>query len=92
MDLREKFKKEKGFGVMAIRQDYAGQRPYEDGFCDDYVEWLESKVKNQSISISQQRELLIDFCEAYVQWKFEYPEDPDDTESIVDWYMEVKDN
>jgi len=44
MDLREKFKKEKGFSVMAIRQDYADQSPYEDGFCDEYVEWLESKV------------------------------------------------
>jgi hypothetical protein len=62
MDLREKFKKEKGYGVMAVRQDYSGQRPYEDGFCDDYVEWLESKVKNLSISIvSQRRELLLAF-------------------------------
>ena len=62
MDLREKFKKEKGYGVMAIRQDYAGQRPYEDGFCEEYVEWLESKVKNLSISIvSQRSELLLAF-------------------------------
>ena len=62
MDLREKFKKEKGYGVMAVRQDYAGQRPYEDGFCDDYVEWLEAKVKNLSISIVIQRsELLLAF-------------------------------
>ena len=62
MDLREKFKKEKGYGVMAFRQDYAGQRPYEDGFCDDYVEWLEAKVKNLSISIvSQRSELLLAF-------------------------------
>ena len=45
MDLREEFKKENGYGVMAVRQDYAGQRPYEDGFCDEYVEWLEAKVK-----------------------------------------------
>ena len=62
MDLREKFKKEKGFSVMAVRQDYAGQRPYEDGFCDEYVEWLEAKVKNLSISIvSQRSELLLAF-------------------------------
>lgn len=62
MDLREKFKKEKGYGVMAVRQDYAGQRPYEDGFCDDYVEWLEAKFKNLSISIvSQRSELLLAF-------------------------------
>ena len=62
MDLREKFKKEKGYGVMAVRQDYAGQRPYEDGFCDDYVEWLEDKVINLSISIvSQRSELLLAF-------------------------------
>lgn len=64
MDLREKFKKEKGYGVMAVRQDYAGQRPYEDGFCDEYVEWLESKVKNLSISIvSQRSELLLAFLD-----------------------------
>lgn len=39
--------------------------------------------------VSQQRELLIDFCEVYAQGQFE---DPDDTEGIVDWYMRVKDN
>ncbi len=62
MDLREKFKKENGYGVMAVRQDYAGQTPYEDGFCDEYVEWLEAKVKNLSISIvSQRSELLLAF-------------------------------
>ena len=49
MDLREEFKKENGYGVMAVRQDYAGQRPYEDGFCDEYVEWLEAKVKKLSL-------------------------------------------
>ena len=45
MEIREEFKKENGYGVMAVRQNYAGQRPYEDGFCDEYVEWLEAKVK-----------------------------------------------
>jgi len=49
MDLREQFEKENGFGVMAIRQDYAGQTPYEDGFCDEYVEWLENKLNNDDI-------------------------------------------
>jgi len=44
MKLREEFEKENGFGVMAVRQDYAGQTPYEDGFCDEYVEWLEDKL------------------------------------------------
>jgi len=39
--------------------------------------------------VSQQRELLIDFCEVYADGKFE---DPDDTEGIVDWYLRVKDN
>ena len=67
MDLREEFKKENGYGVMAVRQDYAGQRPYEDGFCDEYVEWLEAKVKKLSLhNVSQQRELfdaILDFTE-----------------------------
>lgn len=59
MELREKYKKETGYSVMAVRQDYAGQRPYEDGFCDEYVEWLESKVKIFSLSgVSQRSELL----------------------------------
>lgn len=54
MDLREEFKKENGYGVMAVRQDYAGQRPYEDGFCDEYVEWLEAKVKKLTIPVVMQ--------------------------------------
>ena len=34
----------------------------ENGFCDEYVEWLEAKVKNLSISIvSQRSELLLAF-------------------------------
>ena len=48
INLREEFKKENGYGVMAFRQDYSGQKPYEDGFCDEYVEWLEAKVKSLS--------------------------------------------
>ncbi len=59
MELREKFKKETGDSVMAYRQDYGGQTPYEDGFNDEYVEWLESKVKNLSLcAVSQRSELL----------------------------------
>ncbi len=59
MELREKFKKETECSVMAYRQDYGGQRPYEDGFCDEYVKWLESKVKNLSLcAVSQRSELL----------------------------------
>lgn len=59
MELREKFKKETECSVMAYRQDYGGQTPYEDGFCDEYVEWLESKVKNLSLcAVSQRSELL----------------------------------
>lgn len=49
MKLREKFKKETGFTAIAYRQDYGGQKPYEDGFADEYVEWLESKVENLSL-------------------------------------------
>tara|TARA_R110000824_G_C14969476_1_gene652925 strand:+ start:502 stop:765 length:264 start_codon:yes stop_codon:yes gene_type:complete len=59
MELREKYEKENGHNVYAYRQDYAGARPYQDGFNDEYVEWLESKVKNLSLcAVSQQSELL----------------------------------
>jgi len=50
MELREKFEKEKGHNVYAYRQEYAGAKVEEDGFNDDYVEWLESKVKIFSLS------------------------------------------
>jgi hypothetical protein len=59
MELREKYEKENGHNVYAYRQDYAGARPYQDGFNDEYVEWLESKVKNLSLcAVSQRSELL----------------------------------
>ena len=65
MDLREEFKKENGYGVMAVRQDYAGQRPYEDGFCDEYVEWLEAKVKKLSLHNVSKRYSEKDMDNAY---------------------------
>ena len=46
MDLRKQFEEEKGHDCYAYRQDYAGSHQYQDGFSDDYVEWLESKVNN----------------------------------------------
>ena len=46
MDLQKEFEKEKGYDCFAYRQDYAGANQYKDGFNDDYVEWLESKVNN----------------------------------------------
>lgn len=59
MELREKFEKENRYNVYAYRQDYAGQRPYQNGFNDEYVEWLESKFKNLSLcAVSQRSELL----------------------------------
>ena len=59
MELREKYEKENGHNVYAYRQDYAGARPYQNGFNDEYVEWLESKVKNLSLcAVSQRSELL----------------------------------
>lgn len=62
MELREKYEKENGHNVYAYRQDYAGARPYQDGFNDEYVEWLESKVKNLSLcAVSQRSELLLDY-------------------------------
>ena len=38
--------------------------------------------------VSQQRELLIDFCQVYAEGNF----DGADDETIVDWYLKVKDN
>ncbi len=59
MELRKKFEEEKGFNVYAYRQEYAGASVEKDGFNDDYVEWLESKVKIFSLSgVSQRSELL----------------------------------
>ena len=46
MDLQKEFEKEKGYDCFVYRQDYAGAHQYKDGFSDDYVEWLESKVNN----------------------------------------------
>lgn len=58
-----------------------------DGCFEDMAEEI---VKLFAIpDVSQQRELLIDFCEVYAEGQFE---DPDDIEGIVDWYMKVKDN
>ena len=59
MDLKQKFKKDKGFDVYAYRQEYAGANVNKDGFNDSYVEWLENKVKILSLSgVSQRSELL----------------------------------
>ena len=38
--------------------------------------------------VSQQRVLLIDFCQVYAEGNF----DGADDETIVDWYLKVKDN
>ena len=59
MDLKQKFEEDKGFDVYAYRQEYAGASVNKDGFNDDYVEWLENKVKILSLSgVSQRSELL----------------------------------
>ena len=68
MDLREEFKKENGYGVMAVRQDYAGQRPYEDGFCDEYVEWLEAKVEKLSLHNVSNRYSIEDIEKCVENW------------------------
>jgi hypothetical protein len=49
MNLREEFEKEKGYDCYAYSQDYAGAEQYKDGFNDEYVEWLESKVNNVAL-------------------------------------------
>jgi hypothetical protein len=49
MDLRKEYKEETKYDCVAYTQDYAGARPYQDGFTDEYVEWLENKVKKLTI-------------------------------------------
>ena len=46
MDLRKEFEKEKEHDCYAYLQKYAGANREQDGFNDEYVEWLESKVNN----------------------------------------------
>ena len=53
MDLREQYKKEKDYDCYAYRQDYAGAKMYQDGYSDEYVEWLESKVNVTLGSVSK---------------------------------------
>lgn len=65
MKLKEQFEKETGFSAMALRQDYAGQTAYEDGVCDEYVEWLETKVKNLDMHNIGNRFSAADIEKAY---------------------------
>ena len=46
MDLRKEFEKERGHDCYAYLQKYAGANKEQDGFNDEYVEWLESKVNS----------------------------------------------
>lgn len=81
MELREKFEKENGHNVYAYRQDYAGARPYQDGFNDEYVEWLENKVQNLSLcAVSQRNELLT----AFLKWYWQNVDGRPSDESISD--------
>jgi hypothetical protein len=52
---------------MDLREEFKK----EDGFCDEYVECLEAKVKKLSLhNVSQQRELLLAFLEFYHNPKY----------------------
>lgn len=50
MNLREEFEKETKDQLYYWFQQYAGASMEEHGFSEEYVEWLESKVKNLSIT------------------------------------------
>jgi len=66
MDLRKEFEKEKGHDCYAYLQKYAGANKEQDGFNDEYVEWLESKVNNIVLDdVSKQSELLKAFIDFY---------------------------
>tara|TARA_R110000803_G_scaffold208634_1_gene277428 strand:+ start:125 stop:289 length:165 start_codon:yes stop_codon:yes gene_type:complete len=43
-ELRKEFENENGFDCYCYLQPYAGANKEEDGFNDEYVEWLESLI------------------------------------------------
>ena len=48
MDLREEFKKEHKIDCYKYSRDHAGAIPYQDGFKNEYVEWLEKIIESES--------------------------------------------
>lgn len=60
MEQREIFKEEHGFDCYAYRQDYAGAHQYQDGFNDEYVEWLEMKISKLSLCDKTQKNELLE--------------------------------
>lgn len=60
MSQRELFKEEHGYDCYAYRQEYAGARQYQDGFNDEYVEWLEEKISKLSLCDKTQKNELLE--------------------------------
>ena len=44
MDLKEQFKKEKGYDAYAYDNNKQGE-PRVIGYCENYAEWLEGKIR-----------------------------------------------
>ena len=51
MDLRKEFEEETKDQLYYWFQEYAGASMEEHGFSEEYVEWLEAKVKKLSLHI-----------------------------------------
>ena len=71
MELREQFEKETGESSFAYLQKYSGALIEKDGFSDEYVEWLESKVKKLNIDDVSKRYSEKDMLNA-AKYGYEY--------------------
>ena len=70
MDIREQFEKETRESSFAYLQKYAGAPIEKDGFSDEYVEWLESKVKKLNIDdVSNNEVALIEPLRNFIRSK-----------------------
>jgi hypothetical protein len=63
--LREEFREEMGHDCFAYRQEYAGAARAQDGFCDEYVEWLEARL---AVAAEKNRDGLIAFLKEKLSW------------------------
>jgi hypothetical protein len=51
MDLRKEFEEETKDQLYYWFQEYSGAKMEEHGFSEEYVEWLEAKVKKLSLHL-----------------------------------------
>lgn len=58
MNLRKEFEEETKDQLYYWFQEYSGASMEEHGFSEEYVEWLEAKVKKLSLHIVSKTKLL----------------------------------